>query len=59
VLVAATIGLAHPNPNSDPGAIALIRRWRLSQRGRTYERSAAVLVAELMQRFCEANDQYV
>ena len=34
--------------------MALIRHWRLSQRGRTYERSAAFLVAKLVQRLCEA-----
>ena len=49
-----TIRLGHPNSDSEPGAIALIRHWRLSQRGRTHERNAAFLVAELMQRFCKA-----
>src|SRR5439155_5639112 len=46
--------LGHPNSDSDPGAIALIHHWRLSQHGRTYERSAGFLVAELVERFCQA-----
>ena len=32
VPLAATIGHGHPNSDSDPGAIALIRHWRLIQR---------------------------
>jgi hypothetical protein len=39
VPLAATIGHGHPNSKSDPGASALIRHWRLSQRGTTHERS--------------------
>ena len=46
--IATASDLGHPNSDSDsdPSAIALIRAWRLSQRGRTHERGAASIPLE-------------